>query len=279
MLKFDLPIEEYHSDLSFVSKSGLDDLAKSPAYFYAKHLEKFRPPPEGPTAAQLTGTLAHCAILEPACFNHRYPTSPSDDKRTKAWKDFEATLKPGQLPIKASEYDMAHAQRDGVLKVNPLRNALSRGLAEVSAYWTDLETGVCCRCRPDWVAPAGDGVLLVDVKTCMDASPDGFAKDVASWRYDVQAAFYSDGYQAASGKNVKGFIFAAVEKVFPYLAAAYMLTDEDLEAGRAKYKNDLSIYAECMKTGNWPGYGSEVQLLALPHWYNNNPEEMEISYV
>lgn len=273
MIVHDKPIEEYHGDPESVSKSGLDDIAKSPAKFYALHLDPDRPPSEPPTPAQVIGTLAHCAILEPDSFNHRYPVSPSDDKRTKAWKEFEATLASGQTPIKEAEYAMAHAQRQSVLKIAPLRDALAAGRAEVSAYWTDAETGVACRCRPDWVHPVGEnGVILLDVKTCVDASPEGFAKSVANWRYDVQDAFYADGFAAASGKTVHAFIFAAVEKEYPYLAAAYMLTDEDREAGRRKYKRDLRRYAACKKAGDWPGYSAGIEVLALPAWAKRDEE-------
>ena len=33
-------------------------------------------------------------------------------------------------------------------------------------------------------------------------------------RYEVQAAFYSDGYAAASGQPVLGFVFVAVSEFF-----------------------------------------------------------------
>lgn len=85
----------------------------------------------------------------------------------------------------------------------------------------DPATGELCRCRPDWAHPTGDrGVILVDVKTCGDASPREFGRQVARKGYHRQAAFYSDGYEIASGKRVLGFVFVAVESTWPFAASA-----------------------------------------------------------
>lgn len=261
-----LPIDAYHSAQTSVSKTGLDDIERSPAIFYARHLEPSRPPRPEPTAAMFAGTLGHCAILEPDEFDKRYPVGPGKTKAAKDWKDFAASLDASQTPIKQAERDMAFGMAASVRKIGPLRDALAVGSAEVSAYWRDEATGVDCRCRPDFVHTAGNGVILLDVKTTTDASPEAFAKSVANYRYEVQAGFYTDGYAAASGLPVHGFIFAAVEKDYPFAAAAYMLTEEDIEAGRRKYRRNLARYAECRESGEWPGFATDIQLITLPPW-------------
>lgn len=267
MIASGLPIDEYHADTHAISKTGLDNIERSPAIFYARHLNPSRPPTPEPTAAMFAGTLGHCAILEPAEFDKRYPVGPDvKTKASKDWKDFAACLDASQTPIKQAERDMAFGMADSIRKIGPLRDALAKGSAEVSAYWTDEATGVDCRCRPDFVHTAGNGVILLDVKTTTDASPEAFAKSIVNYRYDVQAAFYTDGYAAASGLPVHGFIFAAVEKEYPYAAAAYMLTEEDIEAGRRKYRRNLARYAECLASNDWPGFASDIQLIQLPAW-------------
>lgn len=275
-----LSIESYHADAHAVSKSQLDDLDRSPAIFYAKNRDPMRPARPKPTAAMNTGNLAHCAILEPEHFEDRYIVGPDVDKRTKEWKDFAANIVLGETIISKADKDQVFAMADSVRKLPVLRDSLARGEAEVSAYWTDPATGIQCRCRPDWVHadPDRDSVFLVDVKTCADASPEGFAKAVVNWSYAKQAAFYSDGYAAASGKRIAGFIFAAVEKTWPYAAAAYILSDADLEWGRNQYRANLHAYAECTKTNVWPGYTTGLQTLILPAWATNNHEEIEIGY-
>jgi len=265
-LTYDLPIEVYHGDTTSVSKSSLDDLERSPWHYWSLHLAPGRPAREA-TPQMQAGTLAHCAILEPQALDARYVVGPDVDHRTKAWKEWLATLPPGREAIDAAQLATAQAQAKAVRAHPELARALSDGRAEVSARWVDEATGVVCRCRPDWVWPVDAfGVVLVDVKTCPDASPRGFARSVAQWRYHVQAALYSDGFEAASGLQVHAFVFAAIENKYPFGVAAYTLLDEDLERGRRAYRRNLAIYAECRRTDTWPGYPGTVQEIGLPRW-------------
>lgn len=263
-LVYDLPIEKYHGGPG-ISKSGLDSLARSPAIFHALHCAPNRPEPRE-KAGQLEGNMAHCAILEPASFDMRYAVGPTVNRNAKAWKDFVDT-EPVRTPIQRPQYDAAMAQAESVMALPEVRDALSLGRAEVSAYWMDPRTGVLCRCRPDWVHPvADDKAILVDVKTCGDASPREFVRQAARKRYEVQDAFYSDGFGIASGREVLAFIFVAVETEYPYAASAVMLDEPSRESGRRKYRADLETYAQCQRTGEWPGFSAAIDLVSLPQW-------------
>lgn len=263
-LHYGLDIEAYHSGPG-ISKSGLDSLSANPAIYYARHLAPNRPPPKD-RAGQLEGSLAHCAILEPEEFSKRYLVGPDVSRATKAWKDFEAQAGAMQC-IKPDQYEVAQRQAESVRRLPEVAEALQTGKAEVSAYWIDPETGVLCRCRPDWTyRPNETGVILLDVKTCSDASPEDFARQIARKRYHVQDAFYSDGYSLASGLEVLAFVFVAVESEYPYAAAALMLDGEGREIGRRTYRRNLDSYAQCLKTGVWPGYSDQIEIINLPFW-------------
>ncbi|AKQ59701.1 Exodeoxyribonuclease 8 [Bordetella hinzii] len=258
-------IEAYHRGPG-ISKTGLDHVARSPALFYALHLDPARPA-EKERAGQLEGQLAHCAILEPAEFDKRYVVGPDVSRATKAWKEWEASLPAGVIAIKPDQRETALRQAESVRRLPDVAEALAAGRPEVSAYWIDPDTGVLCRCRPDWVHPAGNnGVILLDVKTYSDASPAEFARQVARKRYDVQAAFYTDGFARASGLNVLAFVFVAVETDYPFSSSAVMLDEDSLDAGRRKYQSDLSRYADCLRSDVWPGYSTEIQVVRLPSW-------------
>jgi hypothetical protein len=262
----DITNEAYHSGAG-LSKSGLDKIAKSPAHYFAAYLDPQRPPRPEPTPAQLAGTLAHCAILEPGEFAKRYAVGPDVSRATKAWKEFEASLPAGVTGIKPEDYARAFAQAASLRRLPDIADALSRGNAEVSAYWTDEQTGVLCKCRPDFVHDCGDaGVILVDVKTTGDDSPADFARSIARFRYHVQAAWYSDGFELASGRDVLAFVFAAVEGEYPFAPSAVILDPESIEQGRREYRRDLNSFAACMASGQWPGYGSGVAMVSLPKW-------------
>lgn len=174
--------------------------------------------------------------------------------------------------VTAEEMAQAEAIRDAVM-AHPAAGKLlapGAGVAELSAYWRDPETGVLCRCRPDWWRHDG---TIVDLKTARDASPSGFPGSILSWRYHVQAAFYLDGIErakAAGGVDMpapKAFVFVAVEKVAPYAVAVYHLdVQQSVAIGRREYREDLDTYAECARSGIWPGYGDKIQSISLPEW-------------
>lgn len=260
-----MPIDEYHG-LPSISKSGLDSIDLSPAIFYARHRDPNRPPSRE-KSGQLEGNLAHCAILEPDQFERRYEVGPSVNRNTKGWKDYVAALPPGLTAIQHDQYETATRQAVNMRALPEIGDLLSSGMPEVSAFWIDEETGAECRCRPDFVHPVGDdAVILFDVKTYSIASPGEFRRQVARKRYDVQAAFYSDGYEKATGKRVLGFVFGAVETEWPFAANAFMLDDDSLESGRQKYRANLRTYAECTRTDKWPGYSTGIDIIRLPQW-------------
>ncbi|HEX7387839.1 MAG TPA: PD-(D/E)XK nuclease-like domain-containing protein [Castellaniella sp.] len=264
----DLDIDAYHADTTAISKTGLDLIERSPAHYYAEYLDPARPPREDDeTTARLVGHLAHCAILEPAEFDKRYAVGPDVSRATKAWKEFVASLPPGVTAIKPDQRETAMRQAESVHRLPDVREALDHGGPEVSAYWQDPTTGILCRCRPDWVHDAGPArAILVDVKTYSNATPHEFARQVARMRYHVQAAYYSDGFAKAAFVDVLAFLFLAVETEYPYAASVTMLDDDAMEQGRAEYHRNLETYAQCLKSGQWPGYSTAVETVSLPRW-------------
>lgn len=259
----DLSNSDYHA-LPWLGSSGIKKLARSPRHFRAAS-DPGRPP-EKASDAMRAGTLAHCAILEPEQLAARYAVKPAGhDGRTvagKAWMAEHAHLEV----VSADEFEAATRQAAAVRSLPEVGALLGVGRPEVSAFWVDEDTSIGCKCRPDWVAPAGDGVILIDVKTCQDASPLAFPKSVARFGYHLQAAWYVDGYAKASGKPVLGFVFAAVEADYPHAAAAYMLDDESLERGRAECRRLLALYRHCLVQDEWPGYPQTIQPIGLPAW-------------
>ena len=82
------------------------------------------------------------------------------------------------------------------LAQNPLAASfLSAGEPEVSIFSEDEETGLAIKGRLDWIQPNG---TIVDLKTvgAGKASPKEFAKQVASFKYHMQAAHYLELAQA-----------------------------------------------------------------------------------
>lgn len=195
----------------------------------------------------------------------------ANGQQVTLWSDVLAEWtenNPGRIVLSPEVWDQLHAMRDAVHS-HPAAHALLTsvpGEAEKSVYWNDPTTGVLCRCRPDWWR---DDNVIVDLKTTEDASPEGFAKSMANYRYDVQASYYLDGVQQATRQRPKAFVFIAVEKKPPYGVGVYVLDAASLDLGRAQYQHDLRIYAECLANDNWPGYGDKIQTINLPAWHAN----------
>lgn len=282
-LVYDLPNEAYHAGPG-VSNSMLAEMARSPAHCWANCLDPNRPARDA-KAGQLEGTLAHCATLEPAEFPRRYVAAPEDAPRRPTdaqwaakkpspesvaamdwWREFTERVGSAEI-VPADKIKVAHAQAASVRRLPQVAELLSRGAPEVSAYWIDDATGLLCRCRPDWVHPVNDNsVILLDLKTYSDASPGEFSRQVARKGYHRQAAWYSDGFERASGKQVLGFVFVAVETEPPFAACPHMLDDPGIDKGRELNRALLDRYAECVRSGAWPAYGDEIKLITLPAW-------------
>jgi exodeoxyribonuclease VIII len=250
--------EQYHSDPA-VSASHLKAVMQSPYHYWSRYVDPNRSPVE-PTAAMKLGSLAHCAILEPDELLNRYGICAP--RNTKAGKEQAAAMEAEGIEVVTSS-DMALAMgMSAAVQAHPAAAALlQQGKAEQSFWWDDLPTGMRCKCRPDWYY----GSTVVDIKTTTDASPQAFARSVATFGYHIQAAHYLAGLHGA-----ERFVFVAVEKTYPHAVAVYELDSEALALGRTMRDNGMDVIAGCHAAGVWPGYGDTViQTISLPKWATN----------
>lgn len=255
---------DYHA-LPALGASGLKKLAKSPYHFFGSTLDPDRPG-GATTAAMSAGTLLHCAFLEPSEILNRYVVKPpGQDGRTKEGKAWLETVGAREV-VSADQMRTAERQAAALLALPDVAALMAAGESEVSSFWIDDETGEWCKCRPDRVTAAGDGVILLDAKTCQDASPSGFSRAIANYSYHLQAAHYSEGFERASGLKVLGFVFAAVEADWPHAAAAYMVDDDGMTRAYTERRRLLDRYAACKRSNEWPGYPSAIQSISLPAW-------------
>jgi hypothetical protein len=250
---FFVPIDVYH-DGPGVSSTGLKEILKSPAHYRAYRLEK------SDSEAFRFGRLVHLRLLEPALYAMTVAVEPQADGRTKEGKAAKAefALKNGDKEtISAADSEKIEALAAAARANKLAANIFAKGSAEVSAYWTDEATGVLCKARADLLR----GDVLFDLKTCYSAQPKEFQKAILNYQYHVSAAFYLDGFQTV--QPVKHFSWIAVEKTAPHCFGFYAADQELLNAGRAEYQRALEIYAECEKTGNWPGYEQKFINISL----------------
>jgi hypothetical protein len=249
--------EEYHADPA-ISASHLKAVMQSPYHYWSRYVDPDRKPVE-PTAAMKLGSLAHCAILEPDELLQRYGVCAS--RTTKAGKEqAERMAAEGIEAVTSSDMALALSMAAAVRNHPAASALLQTGKAEQSFWWDDLSSGLRCKCRPDWY----QGNTVVDIKTTTDASPQAFARSVATFAYHVQAAHYLAGLHGADR-----FVFVAVEKTYPHAVAVYELDAAALALGRTTRDNAMDVIAGCQAAGVWPSYSDTLQTLSLPRWATN----------
>lgn len=275
--------KQYHADTSAISASGLKLFARSPAHYYAAYLDQNRVE-RSPTPAMRIGTATHCAILEPGRFSTEYVALPEDlDRRTKEGKQIYADLLATGKELLTSDdmamvMNMACAFRDNTTS----RALFDRKHSVEQSIFAEVN-GVSCKCRPDFMT--ADGLMVMDVKTTSDASPEAFGKSAWSLGYHIQAAFYRRVIQSATGIT-PDFIFGCVESDRPYLTAYYTVPQYLLDYADGVIDALLERYAECLQTGIWHGYIAEMepQELSVPGYAQriieqDGIEDWEISHV
>lgn len=275
--------DEYH-DGPGISKSGLDLIhERSPLHYWERYLNPEREPRKESEALKI-GQALHTAILEPDEFSSRYVVVPEDAPRRPSitqikaknpsddtvyaigwWSDFDAKHE-GAVILKADEFDMVQKVAANAHKHPVARSIFSVGAAEQTVFWTDQETGVLCKCRPDWLIDPNPNYAILDLKSALNASPDGFQRAAYNYGYHRAAAWYLEGVEAATGDRPDAFMFLAVEKEAPYAVAFYYADDDMIEAGRRECRAALRTYAECLNSGKWPGYLDRLMPLGLPRW-------------
>jgi exodeoxyribonuclease VIII len=115
--------------------------------------------------------------------------------------------------------------------------------------------------------------LVIDLKTCQDASVDGFTRSAAEYDMHIQAAFYADLLSKIEGEGREyTFIFIAQEKKAPFAFNIFEASQQFISQGRYEYEHLLQLYKFCQDNNRWPGYQVFCQNkygineLKLPQW-------------
>ena len=263
-MTIELTNAEYHAHEA-ISKSDLDVARKSGIHF----LDKKEGPPRASTPTFDFGTAFHAAVLPGEDFSQTAVRMPKEitSKATKAGKEF-AKEHEGKIILNHSD---SYALDQMMLSVSQhpaasgLLNGELKGKSEQSFFCTDTgETELELKCRPDFMLD--DGSLIIDIKTTTDASPNGFKKSLANFRYYVQAAWYLHVVEKATGRRPEAFIFVAVEKERPFATGVYVADDECIRIGMEQAREDLLNIAKWKNTGVYPGYSTQAEMISLPKW-------------
>jgi len=273
-LVYDMPDAAYHARTE-LSSTGARRILDSPARFRYEQAHRVE------SIAFDVGHAVHARILGagptviPCPDEHLTPSGNVSTKAaTVAWLADQRAA--GLVPIGPADAARIDAMVEAVLAHKGACRILEQSDArfEVSAFAADPETGVACRARFDLLA-----ATPADVKTTAgSASPVGFGRDAAKYGYPIQEAHYLDTLQWATGDRPP-MVFICVEKSAPHLVAVHQLDEVTRLVARDLAAKARRIYAECLATGAYPGYGDDTLTPYIPAWWINQADdtpEMEI---
>lgn len=248
--------EEYRAHPG-VNKSTLWEMRNCPVH-YKYALDH----PSHDTPALKLGRAIHMGILQPEEFNRHYVLAPNWDRRTKDGREMYNRFMEQNADkelIGQDDYNDIVGMYESVWNDPGARDLLTGCEYETPLFWTDDETRIKCKCRLD----AHKDGIVVDLKSCANASTRKFTKDAIDYGYDVQAAHYLRGYRAKFDKPAQ-FWFIAVEKKAPYAVNVIHAGGTFLDRGTFHLNILMDKLKECRKNRKWPGYGKNE--LILPEW-------------
>jgi len=242
-----------------ISRSALMKFKKSPQHYFYEYESGLYQRPE-PSPAFVLGDVVHTLVLEPHLYAERYVISPKFDRRTNAGKEAHHSFVAKSLGRTVLSEDIASqavAMAASVMQNEVAQDLLIDGRVEQSIFFTHEATGLQVKARPD----SWSGIMIVDLKTSVDASARAFQSSAWSYGYFAQAAFINEALKSI-GQKMEKFVFLVVEKDPPFATAIYMLEDAALDFGIMQFNELMFKFKRCQDSGEWQGYG--IQMLKLP---------------
>lgn len=257
---YGMPSADYYR-VEGMSASGAKKIRRSPAHYLLA-----RTTPSEPTPQMQFGTCVHNGALEPDSFAARVAcAAPDVNRRTTIGKAAIAAFDAanhGKIILSAKDFDRARRCIDAVHEHPAARYLLEGAQIEVSLFWQDKLFEVPCKARLDAQKHGG----IVDLKTCQDASPEGFARAIGAYDYHEQGWAYFSGSEHILDATPEFFAFVCVETEPPHAVAVYHLGRESLMAGARLWDEALSRYKAAIAAGKWIGYPETINTINAPRW-------------
>lgn len=128
---------------------------------------------------------------------------------------------------------------------------------QVSLFWTDPNTGMKLKTRPDICKRKKN--VIVNVKTTLDGSPKAFSKDLANYEYPLQAVQEITGcLETGLMENVDTYFWLVVEKIAPFNATVYEFSQEDIKASMDEFQYLITKLSRAQSESLYPGYSDRA---------------------
>ncbi len=224
-------------------EGGMEEVAK---HFLVLPEDK----PRRPTAAQI------------AAFDAGKPTDAAKIS-VPYWRGVDADPRD---PITDAEQKMIE-DMGKVLAADPMASAVMGGMPEISMAYQDDQTGLWLLARPDTVNL--DGTVTDFKKINTQGRPFNYRivdSRITEHGYDMQLAFAAEVFEALTGEWPSSAGIIAQWDAPPHHVILREISEEDLRIGQFRNRRAIARFAECLRSGHWPGPGDDVGAYQRPTW-------------
>jgi len=252
--------DNYYTDNTAISKSGLDAIEVSPLDYWWKYVNPQR---EGYKEDKQTAfdKALRSAVFNPVEFANRYVRRPVVTSRTNVAKMEAAGLEKsandrGQILISASDFDLIQEMKGALLNHKTIKLLIEGGEVGKDQRFTEDNSGAVVKFRPHYISKVG---ALLNLMSTEDASAANFSKEAWMFKHHKRAAIQMDG---------TGFVmaFIGIEKKTPYKIGIHHMDARSLSLGRDTYISNCRTYMECLSSGKWPGLPETINPVCLPEY-------------
>lgn len=211
----------------------------------------------------------HLLYLGEAGFREEFVVRPErfDSWRTKESQQWKADAIAAGLTILTDAELESITGMAKSLGAHPLVKAgIMNGYVERSLVWKEPHTGVWLKSRPDCIP--GDSGLVADLKSTVSVATEDIMRSLGAYGYNCQAALVAMGFEAVLKRPMEEFALVFVEKTPPFACRVVTIDPDDIKRGEQQMRASVDIFAECVKTGVWPGPGAQddAERLPMPGW-------------
>lgn len=242
----------YHErEAAYRAAPGLNQSALKPLKLSPQHAL------HAVTAERKTSAAMSIGIL-----TERLIACPSDTRMAVKQDGRTTAGKAANAQAEAAGFTMIG--EDDAAKAEAMANALRQD-PQAASLLAGCEFGQPCYWTADGQARKAlfDGMdvsrnLVVDIKTTSESlTPKDIAGAVAKWGYDLQAAWYSQGYWATHGVKPE-FWFIFVESSAPHAVVCVQLDDDWLAQAMEEAETLAQVWQACTEANVWPGPGEMI---------------------
>lgn len=278
-------INDYHNDTEYLSSSSIKEANKS-----LKHFEwYFKKEKERKTHFDF-GNAFEIALMDLFNETKEFDSTvnvfdeslrPETDKtfassKNSQWK--EDFFETGNYVINQrgkESFETIELMLESCFQDSTIQRLMKETDYQKSIFWVDPQTKLKLKTRPD-VCKINKNVVI-DIKTCVDGSPEKFSKDCANLNYPLQAVLQMEGcIRSGLYDKIDNYYWIVVEKEPPYNAQIYCFPHGEWGFFQNKLDYILSKISLAKEQNKYVGYSDRADNnkygildIEIPMWYKS----------